>query len=170
MYDLQQGSLIVTRCFLFGSQLAIEGNQALHSPYISMYTDQWTTLISVVHGFLSVISQLPKRKQLILDRSSWKFWGQYDLFWRFFEEFEGFWRNWLVVRRSLRTSIILRPTKKMRFWGQYGLQTALEVKSKIRFGIYGPNYLYHHVYFGCFDLLLESDRRKKEERKTTRPY
>ena len=25
----------------------------------------------------------------------------------------------------------------------------------------GPNYLWHHVYFGCFDLLLESDRKKE---------
>ena len=49
MYDLQQGSLIVTRCFLFGSQLANEGNQALHSPYISMYTDQCCALTSAVN-------------------------------------------------------------------------------------------------------------------------
>ena len=51
----------------------------------------------------------------------------------------------------------------MRFSGHCGLQTASEVKYKIRFEIYGPNYLCHHVYFACFDLLLESDRRKKKK-------
>ena len=65
-------------------------------------------------------------------------------FWRFFEEF---WRYWFVVRR-LRTSINLRPTEKMRFWGQYGLQTASEVKSKIRFEIHGPNYICYRVTAG----------------------
>ena len=78
-------------------------------------------------------------------------------FWRFFEEF---WRNWFVVRR-LRTSIILRPTKKMRFWGQYGLQTASEVKSKIRFEIHGPNYIYYHVRLDCFGLLWHLVRKKE---------
>ena len=34
----------------------------------------------------------------------------------------------------------------MRFWDQYGLKKASEVKSKIRFGIYGPNYLCYHVF------------------------
>ena len=53
----------------------------------------------------------------------------------------------------------------MRFWGQYGLPTASEVKSEIRFEIYGPNYICNHVYLDCFDLLLESDRKKKERKK-----
>ena len=52
----------------------------------------------------------------------------------------------------------------MRFWGQYDLQTASEVKSKIRFEIFGPNYICYHVCLDCFDLLLESVRRKKERR------
>ena len=52
-----------------------------------------------------------------------------DDFWRIFEEF---WRNFFVVRR-LRTSINRSPTKKMRFCGHCGLQTALELRSDLRF-------------------------------------
>ena len=89
-------------------------------------------------------------------------------FWKFFEEF---WRNWFVVRRRLRTSINWRPTKKMRFWGHYGLQTASEVTSDIRFQIYGPNYICYHVCLDCLDLLLNFVRKKEERKKqTTRLY
>ena len=78
------------------------------------------------------------------------FWGFLETFWRtFWRFFEEFWRNWFVVRR-LRTSIILRPTKKMRFWGQYGLQTALEVNSKNQIWNLWPKLHMLPCLFGLF--------------------
>ena len=35
--------------------------------------------------------------------------------------------------------------------GHYGLQTASEVRSDIRFEIYGSNYIYYHVCLDCLD-------------------
>ena len=51
----------------------------------------------------------------------------------------------------------------MRFWGQYGLQTALEVKYKIRFEIFGPNYICYHVCLGSFDLFGPNGRKEKKK-------
>ena len=48
--------------------------------------------------------------------------------------------------KKKRTSINLSPTKKMRFWGHYDLQTALEVRSYL------------------IDLFIPNGGRKKEER------
>ena len=56
----------------------------------------------------------------------------------------------------------------MRFWGNCGLQTASEVRSDLRFEIYGPNYiLCYHVCLDCFGPFWtkwRKERRKKEER------
>ena len=76
---------------------------------------------------------------------------------------DEFWRNWFVMRRRLRISVNQRTTKKMRFSGHCGLQTALEVKSDFIFKIYDPNYKCYHVCLGCFDLLLNFDRKNKED-------
>ena len=87
-----------------------------------------------------------------------------EVFWRLFEELGGsLWEDFK------RTSINMRTTKKMRFWGQYNLQTASGVKYKIRFEIYGPNYICYHVYFGYFDLFLHFDKRWKNTTYSTRP-
>ena len=82
--------------------------------------------------------------------------------------FEEFWRNWFVVRRRLRISLNQRTTKKMRFWGHYGLYTASEVRPDLRFEIYGQNYICYPVCLVCFDpfflTLTEDERRKKTSR------
>ena len=36
----------------------------------------------------------------------------------------------------------------------------LEVRSDLRFEIYGPNYIYYHVCLDCFDLLLNFDLQR----------
>ena len=77
----------------------------------------------------------------------------------------GICRNVFVVRRRLKTSINQRAPKKKRFWGHCCLETASEVKSKIRFEVYGPKYTcYHACLFGCFYLF--GPNAEKKERKT----
>ena len=51
-------------------------------------------------------------ENLIFERFIRIFGDILEDFWTIFEEF---WRNWFIVRR-LRTSLNLRPTKKMRFY------------------------------------------------------
>ena len=48
------------------------------------------------------------------------------------------------------------------------LQTASEVRTDLRFEIYGPNYICYHVCLDCFDPLWTKWR--KEERKKEPTY
>ena len=92
----------------------------------------------------------------------------------------GKWRIWILGelfgflgklvccwKKILRTSINRRPAKKTRFWGYCGIQTASDVRSGLRFKIYGPNYTCSHV---CLDELWPflNFQRKKEEFVSTR--
>ena len=51
------------------------------------------------------------------------------------------------------------PTKKMRLRGR---QTASEVRSDLRFQIYGPNML-PYVCLDCFRLILNLDEEERKE-------
>ena len=73
-------------------------------------------------------------------------------FWRHSWGFlEIFWGIWGILEKLARCEKKIKnfhhfeTNKENEVLGQYGLQTASEVKSKIRFEIYGPNYLCHHV-------------------------
>ena len=40
-----------------------------------------------------------------------------------------------------------------------------EVRSDLRFEIYGPNFIYYHVCLDCLDLLLNFVRKKERKKK-----
>ena len=51
----------------------------------------------------------------------------------------------------------------MRFWSHCGLQTVSDVRSDLRFEIYGPSYICYHVCLNCFGPFLKFVRKTNEE-------
>ena len=96
------------------------------------------------------------------------FWGFLENFLKIFGYiFEEFWRNLFLVRRIRNELLSIGDQQKMRVWGHYDRLTALDVRSDLRFEMYGPNYICYHDCLDCFGPFW--NRWHREERRTFSP-